>query len=317
MGFYFLYLIIKIRSCGFYAAVNPGILYGGITLEGKNEVDKLLPIDFIPKSILIIPGTPMNIIKLLLEDGGIKIPCYVKPDNGYRGKMVQFIETESELISYAGKADFNFLIQEYIDYKNEIGLFYYRFPNEDKGHISGIVFKRGIIVIGDGIQTIGNLVLSNYRYHKLYDEIFLNKGKLIDYIPTLNEEIVLSEIGNHIRGATFYDMTYKISLELENKINHLCKQIKGFNYGRFDIKFSNWEDLEQGKNFKIIELNGAAGEPTHIYDSSYSYFKVLKEMKRHWKIMGIIAQQNHQKGHPYISCKISFRLFRDYLFRNK
>ena len=82
MGFYFLYLIIKNKSCGFYAAVNPGILYGGITLEGKNEVDKLLPIDFIPKSILIIPGTPMNIIKLLMEDGGIKIPCYVKPDNG-------------------------------------------------------------------------------------------------------------------------------------------------------------------------------------------------------------------------------------------
>jgi hypothetical protein len=32
------------------------------------------------------------------------------------------------------------------------------------------------------------------------------------------------------------------------------------------------EELEQGINFSIVELNGAASEPTHIYDPKHSLF---------------------------------------------
>ena len=35
-----------------------------------------------------------------------------------------------------------------------------------------------------------------------------------------------------------------------------------------DVKFNSWEELYEGKNFMIIELNGSGSEPTHIYDPS-------------------------------------------------
>jgi hypothetical protein len=39
-------------------------------------------------------------------------------------------------------------------------------------------------------------------------------------------------------------------------------------------------ELEQGINFSIVELNGAASEPTHIYDPKHSLF-CMEELARH------------------------------------
>jgi hypothetical protein len=36
----------------------------------------------------------------------------------------------------------------------------------------------------------------------------------------------------------------------------------GFYFGRLDIMYQSIADLEQGKDFAIVELNGAASEPT-------------------------------------------------------
>jgi hypothetical protein len=45
----------------------------------------------------------------------------------------------------------------------------------------------------------------------------------------------------------------------------MCLQIPGF-FGRMDVMYNTFEELENGKNFAVVELNGAANEPTHIYD---------------------------------------------------
>jgi hypothetical protein len=52
----------------------------------------------------------------------------------------------------------------------------------------------------------------------------------------------------------------------------LFAQIPEFYYGRLDIMFTSWEDLAQGLNFSIVEVNGAGSEPTHIYDPKHSIF---------------------------------------------
>ncbi len=53
-----------------------------------------------------------------------------------------------------------------------------------------------------------------------------------------------------------------INNELFKIIDNLCKQIPQFYFGRLDIKFLNWEKLNQGKQFAVKELNDAASEPT-------------------------------------------------------
>jgi hypothetical protein len=88
------------------------------------------------------------------------------------------------------------------------------------------------------------------------------------------------------------------------------QQIDGFYYGRLDIKFNSWEELREGRNFSIIELNGAGSEPTHMYDPRHSIFFAWKEIIRHWKILARISRANHQNGIPYMSTKEGLQLLR-------
>ncbi|MCK5638447.1 MAG: hypothetical protein KAH67_07025, partial [Flavobacteriaceae bacterium] len=79
-------------------------------------------------------------------------------------------------------------------------------------------------------------------------------------------------------------------------IDGVCKQIKGWYYGRLDIKYKDYESLLKAEDFKILEVNGIISEPTHIYDSSHknaSFLNALKSINSHWDIMSEIAIKNH------------------------
>jgi hypothetical protein len=75
---------------------------------------------------------------------------------------------------------------------------------------------------------------------------------------------------------------------------------------------TTWEELKEGKNFGIVELNGAGSEPTHIYDPQHSIFFAWKEIIRHWKILWRISRINHSKGKiPYMNFSSGMQMFRD------
>lgn len=84
----------------------------------------------------------------------IEYPLIAKPDIGFRGLLVKKIENESELKSYIQKYDINIIIQEYINCKNECGIFYHRHPNEEKGVITSITLKKFLNITGDGSSTL-------------------------------------------------------------------------------------------------------------------------------------------------------------------
>jgi hypothetical protein len=56
----------------------------------------------------------------------------------------------------------------------------------------------------------------------------------------------------------------------------------GFYFGRLDVMYNTVEELEQGINFSIVELNGAASEPTHIYDPKHSLFCMERTRASHY-----------------------------------
>ena len=74
----------------------------------------------------------------------------------------------------------------------------------------------------------------------------------------------------------------------------ILNKIQGFYYGRLDIRYDNFEDLEAGKNFKIIEINGAKSEPTHIYDPKHSLWYAQKEIFRHQKLFYQLVSQSYR-----------------------
>ena len=69
-----------------------------------------------------------------------------------------------------------------------------------------------------------------------------------------------------------------------------------------DVMFDNWDELCEGRNFSIVELNGAGSEPTHIYDSRHSIFFAWREIIRRWKLLYRISRLNHEiQGLAYMT----------------
>ena len=128
---------------------------------------------------------------------------------------------------------------------------------------------------------------------------------------------MLVPYGNHVRGAKFLDANHLIDDELTHTIDTICQQVKGFYFGRLDIRYNSWERLKRGQEFSIIELNGAGSEPTHMYDPKHSLFYAWKEIVRHWIILCRVSRMNHQRGHRYLTFREGMAMFREGKMYNK
>ncbi len=309
--FYWIYLSAKARSLGFFNASNPKILNGGFALESKKEIYDLIPKNYYPETLFFNAGEKLEHIKNTIKNTNINFPFIIKPDMGLQGLRVEKINSWKSLEAYLTKTNYDFLVQECISYPLEIGIFYYRMPNENKGVISGIVYKEFLIVIGNGINTVQELIEQNPRFALQLSTLKKKYGKKLNNVLPKGEALNLVPFGNHVRGSKFTDVSNRISEKLTETINDICLQIPDFHFGRLDIMFKSWEDLEQGKNFSIIELNGAGSEPTHIYDPKHSIFFAWKEIIKHYNILYKISTYNHQKGHSYLNLQQSRQLIID------
>jgi len=295
---YAFYLALKSRSFGFFSAVNPGIEGSGNGLESKFKTIELLPNFCKPKSLFISKNQNFGFIKNQLSSEKINYPLIIKPDIGFRGLLVKRIKNEKELYSYLNKYNsINLIIQEYIGFKNECGIFFYRLPSEKSGVITSLTLKKYLTVKGDGISTLEKLIKEDSRaqnYESLVLEI--NKDKLHLIVPK-DEEIILNIIGNHSKGTQFINGNHLINNKLLSVLNSLNYKIDGWYYGRIDIKYNSFEELLNGENFKILEINGIIAEPTHIYDATKgSYFDALKSIKKHWYLIYKIGTTNKKLG---------------------
>ncbi|MEN2400204.1 D-alanine--D-alanine ligase [Flavobacterium sp. MC2016-06] len=315
---YFLwaYYAIKARSIFFFNASNPKIKNGGFLMESKKQIYDSLPKEYYPKTILIKENTALKKIVQEVVEKGIYFPLIAKPDIGLRGSGVKKIHTVSELINYVEKANFDFLLQDLISFKNEVGIFYVRHPNEKEGRITGIVAKEFLIVIGDGISTIETLIKKTPRFRLQLEALEQEYGDLLKQTLPKGESINLVPFGNHARGAKFIDGSHWITPKLTQTINEICSQIPEFYFGRFDIMYNSFEELERGENFQIVELNGAASEPTHIYDPKHSIWFAWKELARHITYMYEISAANHKRGIPYLDYKVGMNEYRLHLAQN-
>lgn len=293
---YAMYLCIKAKSPVFFSAANPAIKHSGNGTESKFQTLQLLPKKYIPKSIFIKKGSDYTTIQNTLKSADLNFPLIIKPDVGYRGLLVKKINTSLELKSYLDSNNFiDLILQEFIDFPLECGIFYHRLPNESTGKITSITLKEYPTIIGNGASTKSELILSNSRlkrHFKLFQKI---QGEKLDEVLSKGQKYILNIIGNHCKGSTFLDGNHLIDSTLESAFDQLFQHVPGFYYGRIDLKYESFNTLKNLENFKIIEVNGIISEPTHIYDPyKSSYFKALKEIRKHWKILYKIATINHK-----------------------
>ncbi len=297
----YLYYSVKARTPFFMVAANPAMENGGYLAESKFTIHHQLPQHLVPQTILIKPGEDWVMVKTKLQQSGIEYPFFCKPDIGGKGRGVEKIENEFQLHRYHINAPINYLLQAAIPFKNEIGIFYCRQPNEPNGFISGIVGKAVIEIKGDGVSTLKELIESVPRYYFQRKFLFEKYQQQLFSIPVKGETILLSDIGNHARGSLFTDLTQYNNEKLEAVMDNISKAYNTFYFGRYDIKFNSWQELYEGKNFMIIELNGSGSEPTHIYDPQKTIGQAWKIILQHWKIMYQISVTHHKNGVPYLS----------------
>ncbi len=304
---YAFYLAYKAKHLAFFSAANPCIKSSGNGTESKYETILLVPEKHRPKSVLIKPNTDFEIVCKNIQEQKINFPLIAKPDIGFRGLLVKKITSKDVLKNYLEKYTIDIIIQEFLDYENECGIFYHRNPKNDSGKISSLTLKRFLSVTGDGTSTLKELILADERA-KLYIELFskIHQDKLTE-IPIKNKVIKLTAIGNHSKGTQFINGNHLISDKLTTTFDKLSKSIPGWYYGRIDLKYNTFEELEEGIDFKILEINGIIAEPTHIYDSqNYTYLKALKAIRTHWKSLFTIAITNHRNFNTPYKDSISF-----------
>ncbi len=285
-------------------------------MESKKEIYDLIPPKFYPKTELIKEGTSFETLKELIRNIGLKFPLIAKPDIGLRGSAVKKINDLDELKEYVLKANFDFILQDLIPYKNEIGVFYVRYPNECNGRITGIVSKEFMIVNGNGVSTIAELIKGNPRFELQLDSLWKEHGATLLQVLSQGESLNLVPYGNHARGAKFIDASHWVTPKLEQTINDMCLQIPGFFFGRLDLMYETLEDLEQGQKFSIVELNGASSEPTHIYDPKHSLFFAWKELSRHISLMYKISVINKKNGVSFLSYSEGIKEYRKHLMQS-
>ena len=107
-----------------------------------------------------------------------------------------------------------------------------------------------------------------------------------------DEKYILSYADNHNRGAHFVDLKEQINDDLIAVFDKISIGINDFFYGRYDIMCNSIEELQQGKNFTILEYNGCGAEPNHFYDTGYTLNGAYKEILKHWKALYTISKYN-------------------------
>ena len=301
--FLWIYYAIKAKTIFFFNSANPKIKNGGFMNESKIEIYDLIPQQYYPKTQFIKTNTSLDEVLAVIKSLQLNYPLILKPDMGLRGNGVKKVTNFEELKAYHAKADFNFLIQDLIPFENEVGIFYVKLPNESKGKITGIVSKEYLIVKGDGTSTIEQLIKKTTRFEFQLKSLKKEyKDKLLKVLLK-DEKLNLVPYGNHARGAKFIDSSDLISEKLNEVIENISTNISEFYFGRFDIMYNTFEELERGENFAIVELNGSGSEPTHIYDPKHSIFFAWKELAKHITYMYKIGKYNNNRGFKFLTNK--------------
>lgn len=267
--------------------------------EGKKEMYDQLPHELMPLTIYINHTTDFEEVKRRIRLSGLQYPFVVKPDVGMKGILFRVIENEEQLQQYHELMPVEYIVQEKVSYPVEVSVFYYRYPWKQQGRVSGFIQKELLSVTGDGKRHLKELIETHPRARYRLEEMQHRHGASYSRVIPAGEIYYLSYAGNHNRGAQFTNLHREIDNNLLSVFDNISHYNKSFFYGRYDIKTASIGDLKKGRNFSILEFNGAGAEPNHIYDCGMNLVAAYKTILQHWKALYQISRYNHKNGHPY------------------
>jgi hypothetical protein len=218
-------------------------------------------------------------------------PVILKSNVGSVGKGIAKVASESDVDKHTPRLLGDYILQKFTSNPFECGVFYIRLNGEAR--ITGINKKHFPTVVGNGQDNLLVLAKRHQRYTKHWNA-FLQDIDTNEVLPA-GKEKRLSFIGSHTLGCKFTDDGDLHTAELEKAIFAVFESQPGFNFGRVDVKAADEEAFKRGE-FVVIEVNGVASLPTHMFDPKYSVWQAYGIFFEHAKYLATIAaEQRHQR----------------------
>lgn len=321
---YVLWLMVRYRGILLPTAANPSFPGGGFFGESKAEILTLAvshapqwTAPFVTVDRPEFPNPDLGTLDTLtvsavskLHSAGLKLPVVAKPDLGCRGAGVKLVRTEADLRNYlqAFPAGARLLLQQLVDFEGEAGIFYCRHPGEASGRIISITLKYFPHVVGDGKHTLRELILADARAGQLPHLYLHRHAARLETVPAAGEAIRLAFAGSHSRGAIFRDGTHLVTPAMEARFDAISKSLPEFYFGRYDIRFAKFTDVQLGTGFTIVEANGAGAESTHIWDRRTGLLKAWRDLMKQYRWLFQIGRANVDRGFKPLTLS-EFRLW--------
>lgn len=287
---------LRSGSWWFFTAANPSLTFGGFQGEGKREMYDQLPPGTYPRSLYISPSLTVDEAERQVVSHHYTYPFAVKPDIGMMGLLFRRIDSPEAFRDYHQAVSVDYIVQEFIDYPIEVSVFYYRFPNQPTGTITGFVRKDFLEVTGDGRSTLWALISRYERVDFRLDEMRAKHANHLEYVVPDGETYCLNYALNLTRGGRLVSLAHEKDEQLLAVFDALSHYTKHFYFGRYDIKCRSVAELKQGKNFTIIEFNGAGAAPHHVYGNGNSLWQAYRIVLHHWDMLYRISKYNREQG---------------------
>ena len=306
-------LMLRHRSVLLPTVANPSFPGGGFFGESKASILDLavrhVPDWVAPFVKVTRPATPGDIpletddALALLAAAGLGLPVVAKPDLGCRGAGVKLVRSRGDLAAYlaAFPAGASLLLQRLVPFEGEAGLFYCRRPGQAQGRIVSITLKYFPHVIGDGLRTLRELIVADPRAGPLQHLYLRRHTERLHSVPAPGEAVRLAFAGSHSRGAIFRNGTHLVTPEMEARIEAIARALPEFHFGRFDVRFERFADVQQGRGFTIVEIHGAGAESTHIWDRRTTLLGAWRDLMRQYRWLFEIGAANRARGFKPLS----------------
>ena len=287
------------------ATANPTITAGGLVGEGKSEYFGIMgstarahTADFAVLENTRTEAALQDAEKAMRELG-LEYPVILKPDIGWCGFGVRIVRSREELQAYleAYPRGENIILQRFISYEGEAGIYYVRHPNELRGRITGILLRFFPRVVGDGRSTVAELMARNQRTRRLGQDGRSDSWCDTTMIPALGEIVRVCVTGSTRVGGLYRDGTSLVTPALQDALHDITADMKDLHVARFDVRYESIGELRKGTAFKIIEVNGAGSEAVHAWDPSYTLAQAYRIVFEKQRTIFSIGAAMRKKGH--------------------
>lgn len=312
-----LVLALRYRCLTLPSCVNPLLTSGGLVGEGKLEYFNLMG----PRARActaafcgVTAAHPVDPAALAsaMARSGLVFPIMAKPDLGLCGHGVQRVDDAAALARYMAQfpAGETVVLQQYLPQEGEAGIFYARAPGAHAGCITGLALRYFARVVGDGHRTTAQLMATDPRALRLLRSPQHSLTVDVQHVPAVGEVVRLSTVGSTRVGGLYRNGADLITPALTAAVEAIAQDMQAFHGGRFDVRFDSASTLAEGKNFTIMEVNGAGSEAIQAWDPATGWWAGLCMVFAKQALLFAIGDAQRARGVQPIGVWALFQLNR-------